>query len=119
ATLRQVKDDDELALLRRACDLTAEAFELALGWLRPGLSESDAARRLVADMIDLGADGSAFPPIVAAGPNGARPHHDPGQRPFARGDLITMDFGALVGGYHADMTRTVALGQVDPQLVAV
>ncbi|HUG85240.1 MAG TPA: Xaa-Pro peptidase family protein [Euzebya sp.] len=119
AGLRQVKDDGELALLRRACELTAETFELAVGWLRPGLTEVQVARRLVADMIDLGAEGQAFPPIVAAGPNGARPHHDPGARPLAAGDMITMDFGALVGGYHADMTRTVGLGAVDPMLAGI
>ena len=62
-------------------------------------------------MIDLGADGLAFDTIVASGPNGAIPHHSPGDRAFARGDLITIDCGARFGGYHADMTRTVALGE--------
>lgn len=114
ATLRQVKDDGEITLLERACDITSRAFEAALTWLRPGLAEVDVARRLVADMVEMGADGAAFPPIVASGPNGSRPHHDPGIRELAAGDLVTMDFGALVGGYHADMTRTIALGEVDP-----
>lgn len=116
ATLRQIKDDDEIALLRRACAITAQAFEGALAWLRPGLTEVQVATRLIADMVAAGADAAAFDPIVAAGPNGSRPHHDPGVRPLAAGDLVTMDFGALVGGYHADMTRTVALGSIDPAL---
>lgn len=119
ATLRQIKDDHEIALQRRACAVTTEAFEGALGWLRPGLSEREVARRLVADMVALGADGPAFEPIVASGSNGSRPHHDPGARVLAAGDLVTMDFGALVEGYHADMTRTVALGAVEPALRAV
>lgn len=119
ATLRQIKDDAELVWLRRACEVTARAFDGALGWLRPGLSEREVARRLVADMVALGADGPAFEPIVASGLNGARPHHDPGARVLAAGDLVTMDFGALVEGYHADMTRTVALGAVEPALRAV
>jgi Xaa-Pro aminopeptidase len=62
-------------------------------------------------MIDLGAEAPAFDTIVASGPNGAIPHHVPGDRPFAAGDLITIDCGARYGGYHADMTRTVALGE--------
>jgi Xaa-Pro aminopeptidase len=63
-------------------------------------------------MIDRGATGIAFDTIVASGPNGAIPHHAPGDRRLERGDLVTIDCGALVQGYHADMTRTVALGEV-------
>jgi Xaa-Pro aminopeptidase len=70
-------------------------------------------------MVELGGDGAAFPPIVASGPNGSRPHHQPGHRALQAGDLVTMDFGAMVGGYHADMTRTVGLGPVDPALVRI
>ena len=62
-------------------------------------------------MAELGADGPAFDTIVASGPNGAIPHHAPTDRPLRRGDLVTMDFGALYEGYHADMTRTVAVGE--------
>ncbi len=117
ATLRQTKDDAEIALLRRACTITTDAFHDALGWLRPGLTESQVARRLGDVMVDMGAEGHAFAPIVASGPNGSRPHHDTGDRVLADGDLVTMDFGALVEGYHADMTRTVALGSPAAALV--
>ena len=65
-------------------------------------------------MVDLGAEGIAFDTIVASGPNGAIPHHAPAGREFERGDLITVDCGARYEGYHADMTRTVALGQPAP-----
>src|SRR5207253_1358454 len=68
-------------------------------------------RFIEARLADLGAERPAFATIVASGPNGAIPHHAPTDRPMRRGDLITMDFGALYGGYHADMTRTVALGE--------
>jgi Xaa-Pro aminopeptidase len=61
--------------------------------------------------VDLGAEAPAFDSIVASGPNGAIPHHGPGNREFAAGDLVTVDCGARFGGYHADMTRTVALGK--------
>jgi len=79
--------------------------------IRPGLTERQLAAALDRRMVDLGAERPAFDTIVASGPNGAIPHHAPTDRPMRRGDLITMDFGALYGGYHADMTRTVALGE--------
>jgi Xaa-Pro aminopeptidase len=68
--------------------------------------------RLDYQMALLGAERPAFDTIVAGGPNGAIPHHVPTDRPLAVGDLVTMDFGALYDGYHADMTRTVAIGAV-------
>ncbi len=109
--LRMVKDEDEIALLGRACSITAEAFSAVLGRLTPGVTEREYAIALERTMIDLGADGLAFDSIVASGPNGAIPHHPPGNRAFEAGDLVTVDCGAQCGGYHADMTRTVALGQ--------
>lgn len=109
--LRIVKDEAELALLARACEITGEAFTAVLGQLRPGVTERDFAVALERTMVDLGAEGPAFASIVASGPNGAVPHHVPGHRAFARGDLVTIDCGAKFAGYHADMTRTVALGE--------
>ena len=66
--------------------------------IRPGLSERTLASLLDYRMTELGADGVAFDTIVASGPNGAIPHHAPTDRPLRRGDLVTMDFGALYGG---------------------
>ncbi|MFD0687030.1 M24 family metallopeptidase [Actinomadura fibrosa] len=109
--LRRVKDDDELALLREACEITDRAFDAILPLLRPGITEREIAIALERQMVDLGAEAPAFDSIVASGPNGAIPHHHPGGRPLERGDLVTMDFGARSGGYHADMTRTVSLGE--------
>jgi Xaa-Pro aminopeptidase len=109
--LRTVKDEAEIELLARACAITAEAFAAVLSKIEPGRTERSFAVLLERAMIDLGADGLAFDTIVASGPNGAIPHHSPGERAFARGDLITIDCGARFGGYHADMTRTVALGE--------
>lgn len=117
--LRQIKDPAEIAALRQACAITDRAFHAALEWLGTGLAENEVARRLVADMIELGAEGPAFDPIVASGPNGSRPHHATGRRRIQTGDLVTMDFGALIDGYHADMTRTVAVGHPDPDLRGV
>ena len=78
--------------------------------LRAGRTERAVARLLEASMLDRGADGPAFETIVAAGANSAVPHHRPTDAVLARGDFIKIDFGALVGGYHSDMTRTFVLG---------
>ncbi|MDF5756845.1 Xaa-Pro peptidase family protein [Spongiactinospora sp. TRM90649] len=108
--LRVVKDEEEIDLIRTACAITDQAFADVLGAIRPGVTEREIARMLEGRMLELGADRPAFDSIVAAGPNGAVPHHTPTDRPVAAGELVTMDFGALHAGYHADMTRTVAVG---------
>jgi Xaa-Pro aminopeptidase len=109
--IRMIKDAAELELLARACAITSEAFDQIVGEIRPGRTEHELAVLLERAMVDLGAEAPAFSTIVASGENGAIPHHSPGERRFARGDLITIDCGARWAGYHADMTRTVALGE--------
>jgi len=109
--LRRVKDDDELALLREACAIGDRALAELLPWLRPGRTEREVGRRLEDLMLDHGGDGRAFDTIVATGPHSSIPHHQPTDRPLARGDLLKLDFGSLYRGYHADMTRTVVLGE--------
>jgi len=108
--LRIVKDPAELALLGQACALTGQAFDRVAPQIAAGVTERQLATLIERAMIEAGADKPAFDTIVASGPNGAIPHHEPGGRAFAAGDLITIDCGARVGGYHADMTRTVVLG---------
>ncbi len=109
--LRVVKDPSELELLATACRISVQAMADVLPDIRPGLSERDLAAALEYRMMQLGAERPAFDTIVASGPNGAIPHHSPTGRPLGRGDLVTIDFGARHGGYHADMTRTFAIGE--------
>jgi len=109
--IRMAKDEQEIALIARACEITSRAFEQIVPLIRPGVTERELAISLERAMTDLGADGLAFDTIVASGPNGAIPHHVPSARPFAAGDMITVDCGARYQGYHADMTRTVVLGE--------
>ncbi|HEY2765121.1 MAG TPA: Xaa-Pro peptidase family protein [Pseudonocardiaceae bacterium] len=111
--LRLVKDDAEIAALRTACAAADAALAglVADGGLQPCRTELDVARDLEARMIAAGADGPSFETIVAAGANSAVPHHRPTGAQLHRGDLVKMDFGALVDGYHSDMTRTVVLGE--------
>ncbi|HEY7145242.1 MAG TPA: aminopeptidase P family protein [Streptosporangiaceae bacterium] len=110
-SLRVVKDEAEIALLARACEITSDAFSQMLAAIAPGVTEREFAIGLERAMTDGGAEALAFDTIVASGPNGAIPHHRPGTRAFEPGDLITIDCGARYAGYHADMTRTVALGE--------
>ncbi|MFI6497526.1 M24 family metallopeptidase [Nonomuraea typhae] len=109
--LRTVKDEEEIDLLRTACAISDQAFTDISGSIRPGVTEREVARILENRMVELGADKIAFESIVAAGENGAIPHHTPTGRELRKGDLVTLDFGADYRGYHADMTRTVSLGE--------
>lgn len=113
---RWVKDADELDLLRRAQAVTDQAFEDILGFLAVGQSEQQAAWELERFLRRDGGDGLAFDSIVAFGENAAEPHHAPGHRLLEEGDVIKLDFGALYGGYHADMTRTVSFGAPPTEL---
>jgi Xaa-Pro dipeptidase len=109
--LRQVKDAGEIELLARACDCADWALTALLRrGLRPGRTERQVARELENLMLDAGADGISFETIVATGANSALPHHRPDDTVLAAGDFVLFDFGALVGGYRSDMTRTVVLG---------
>jgi Xaa-Pro aminopeptidase len=109
--LREVKDERELAAMREAARLGSEALEGLLPSLRAGVTERQVAVDLELAMRRLGGDGLAFDSIVAFGEQAAEPHHHPGDRPLAGGDLVKLDFGARVDGYCADMTRTVVLGR--------
>jgi Xaa-Pro aminopeptidase len=109
---RVVKDESELVRLRRASEVSVTALEdMLLAGALVGRTERQIARDLEQRMLDLGADGIAFATIVAVGPNSAIPHHQPTERPLRVGDLLKIDFGANVGGYHADCTRTFVAGR--------
>jgi Xaa-Pro aminopeptidase len=109
ASLRQVKDASEVALIEEAIDVQCAALDAALGALTPGMTEHDFAALLEYEVRRLGASGGSFPFIIATGANGARPHHTPSQTPISPGMLL-IDWGAVIGGYCSDLTRTYALG---------
>ncbi|MEO8814712.1 MAG: Xaa-Pro peptidase family protein [Mycobacterium sp.] len=110
--LREAKDPGEVTLLRRACEAADAALTdlVERGGLRPGRTEREVRRELEELMLDHGADAASFETIVAAGANSAIPHHRPTDAVLAPGDFVKVDFGALVSGYHSDMTRTFVLG---------
>lgn len=111
--LRSVKDPGEIDALRTACAVADRALAelVELGGIRPGRTEREVGLDLDERMRHLGASDPAFETIVAAGENSAIPHHRPTSRPLRTGDLLKLDFGAAVAGYHSDMTRTFVLGR--------
>jgi Xaa-Pro aminopeptidase len=113
---RMVKEPGEIAALRRAVQITDAAYIAALSAMRPGVTEAEIAWVIDKYFREHGAEGSAFPTIVAAGTHAAMPHHIPDDTPLRAGEPIILDLGAKVDGYCADLTRTVALGYADDRL---
>jgi Xaa-Pro aminopeptidase len=108
--LRLRKDEEEINRIRRACQLTVETFEEVRGNVRPGVRENDLAAEIGYRMKRKGADGFAFETIVVSGERSAWPHARPSSKLLEKGDLVIIDLGAILGGYAADMTRTLYLG---------
>jgi Xaa-Pro aminopeptidase len=123
--LRAIKDLGEVDRIEAACRLADQALDDVRPLLESAPTEATFAAALDGRIRELGADDISFETIVASGPNGSRPHHTPTDRTIERGDLVTIDFGALVNGYHSDMTRTIAVGgpsaldDIQARLVAV
>lgn len=106
-SLRMVKDEEELDVIRRACAITGAAFRWVLGKLRPGMWEYEIEAEIIAEFIRNGASGHAFEPIVAGGKNALTLHYTANNDRCREGDLVLMDFGAEVHNYAADCSRTV------------
>ena len=108
--LRYVKDAAETERLRRACTCTDKVFADVCGCIKPGLSEKDVEWALLQSVHEHGCEPS-FPFIVVSGSRGSLPHGVAGDKKLAAGEFVTMDFGCMYRGYHADMTRTVFIGE--------
>lgn len=111
--LRERKDPDELALIRQAVAVAEQALGEAVARVAPGMTELEVAGLLESALRSAGSEGFAFPTIVASGDRSALPHARSSARPIARGELLLIDFGAVVGGYCSDITRTFVVGQAD------
>jgi Xaa-Pro aminopeptidase len=109
--LRMRKDDEEIARIKKAVALADEAFGHVTAWMRLNMTELQVAWELESYMRMHGAEAISFPPIVAGGPNSAKPHAEPTDRPLQAGEPIIMDFGCVVDGYCSDITRTLCLGE--------
>ncbi|MBI3871998.1 MAG: aminopeptidase P family protein [candidate division Zixibacteria bacterium] len=111
APLLQVKDKQEVACIRRAAAIADFAFASVLPLIKPGVRERDLAAELEYIMARAGSEQVPFESIVASGPRSALPHGRAGTRRIAKGDFVTLDYGATMGGYVSDITRTVVVGR--------
>jgi Xaa-Pro aminopeptidase len=108
--LRRVKDEGEVDRIRAACAIADDAFAALAPRFAAGVTERQFALELEFAMRERGASAMSFDPIIAAGPNGAKPHAEPSDRVIERGEMVVCDFGCIVDGYCSDMTRTVSVG---------
>ena len=117
AELRIQKGEAELANMQAAVNVAQNALEAILVEVKPGMTERELAAEITVGMLREGSDSQMpFSPIVASGPNSANPHAFPSERQLERGDLLIIDWGANVGGYFSDLTRSFAIGEADDEL---
>lgn len=114
--IRMIKDDKEIKDIEKACDITDKCFDYLLDYIKIGMTERQVALEIEKFFIENGADGLAFDTIVASGENSSKPHAMPTDKIIRYGDPITIDFGAKVNGYSADMTRTIFAGCISEEL---
>jgi len=112
-TVRSVKDESEIATIRSAAAISTKALVQTLPYIKPGITESELAGMLDFQIRKLGARNS-FETIVAFGPNGSRPHHQPGSKKLKKKDAVLIDFGARYKGYCSDITRCFVISGMTP-----
>ncbi|MDR0300428.1 MAG: Xaa-Pro peptidase family protein [Streptococcaceae bacterium] len=113
---RQIKTDNEISLIRTACQITDHAFEAVLEFIQPGKTEIEAANFLDFKMRELGASGLSFDTIIASGKRSSLPHGVASRKVIEKGDVITLDFGCFYEHYASDMTRTIFVGEPDSKM---
>ncbi len=113
--MRSVKENSEIECIKKAQSIAEEAFEHILTFIRPGVTEKRIALELDFYMLSHGAEALSFETIAVTGKKTSMPHGVPDDTVVENGDFITMDFGAVYNGYHSDMTRTVAVGEVSAE----
>jgi Xaa-Pro dipeptidase len=120
AALRKFKDESEIAMMRTAVDIAQRGLQATLPVIKAGVTEREIAAELLIQLLRAGGDPEpAFSPIVSGGPNSANPHASPSDRSLQIGDLLVIDWGASYKGYFSDLTRTFAIGQVEPEFVQI
>ena len=117
--LRDVKDEQELELLKKASQIGSDTFKYICGVIKPGMSELELAAEIEYQMKKRGAEGLSFDTIAISGAKTSMPHGTPGEKLIESGDFVTMDYGCIYQGYCSDMTRTVAVGKPTEEMVKV
>lgn len=117
--LRRRKSETEKQKILAAQAIAEKAFDHILGFIKEGVTEREIALTLDFFMLKNGAEAISFETIAVSGKNSSMPHGVPSDKKIEKGDFITMDYGAVVDGYHSDMTRTVAVGEVSSKQAEV
>lgn len=112
---RMIKDEGEIALLKKACQISDKALELTVPFIEAGITERELSARLEFNMKMEGADDISFETIILTGKRTSLLHGNPGDTKLQNGDLVQFDFGALYKGYHADMSRTFVIGKASDE----
>ncbi len=120
-SLREIKSSNEIKLLQKSANIIVKTMRWIWEIVKPGMTEIELARLISIKILLLGGEKNSFDPIVAAGENGANPHHKPSNYAFKNGDMITVDLGCYYNGYASDMTRTFVLGKKcnTPEMVEI
>lgn len=113
--LRQIKDQSEIEALRRACEISVEALQKTVTFIKPGIREIELTARLEYNLKVCGAENLSFDTIVLSGSRTSLLHGKPGEKKLEKGEFVLFDFGALYNGYHADISRTFILGEPDEE----
>jgi Xaa-Pro dipeptidase len=116
AQLRMIKDADEIAAMRRAIQITEQALDDVIDAIRVGMTERQIANALAQAMLQRGAAGLAFEPLIQSGSNAALPHATAGERAVQAGEVLLLDFGITLDGYNSDITRTFVVGQAPEEI---
>lgn len=111
-----IKNEKEIESISKAAALGDRCFTYILGYIRPGMSEKQVAAEIERFLYENGAEALAFETICVSGENSNQPHGVPSDKIIEKGEFLTLDFGAVIGGYCGDMTRTIAIGSASPEM---
>lgn len=114
--LTMIKTADELAKIKKACEITDRTFQKMLEIIKPGMSENEVSAEISYWHKKYGAEGDSFDPIVASGWRGALPHGRASDKKIESGDMVTLDFGCVYDGFCSDLTRTVSVGNPSDEM---
>ncbi|HKL93939.1 MAG TPA: M24 family metallopeptidase [Clostridia bacterium] len=114
-----IKSAEEIEIIKASAKIVDDCYGLLLNWVNVGMTEIQVANFVLNTMKELGAEGVSFDTIVAFGENGCEPHHIPTSRALSSGDMVTVDMGAVLGGYCSDFTRTFAYGKPNAEMLEI
>lgn len=118
-SLREVKDEIEISKIKKACEIADRSFAMILKEIKPGMTELEVAAKLEGHFKELGSTGPSFETIIASGVRSSLPHGSASSKVIQVGDLVTLDFGCYYEGYTSDITRTIAVGNVNSEQEAI